>query len=259
MFAVERIKKIKEMLLEYKHVDVNTLASLLSCSIATIRRDLDKLESEGFLKKAYGGAILKESLDQHVVINSANDPYYEDKVQIGLIADEMIGNDDIIFLGPGLTCLQIAKNIKQKKLTVVTTNISILLELSNLPEIEVIIPGGDLVSQNDGLFLTGQYALNNLHKMYINKSFFSVDGISMEYGYTVNYRQQAELIQTLLKQSNDSIAVADLSKFNRRAFTQVCSILEIKNLITNVGISTEYKEFLFNSGINLFTTFEENH
>ena len=60
MFAAERTRKIKEILLEYKHVDVNTLCSLLDCSIATVRRDLDKLEEEGFLTKAYGGALLNE-------------------------------------------------------------------------------------------------------------------------------------------------------------------------------------------------------
>lgn len=60
MLVAERLKKIKEILLQKKHVDVATLAELLNVSEVTIRRDLDKLESEGFLIKTYGGAILKE-------------------------------------------------------------------------------------------------------------------------------------------------------------------------------------------------------
>ena len=63
MFAADRIKKIKDILYEYKHVDINTLCALLGCSIATVRRDLDRLESEGFLKKAYVGAILNEGVE----------------------------------------------------------------------------------------------------------------------------------------------------------------------------------------------------
>ena len=63
MFAAERKAKIKEMLLEYKHVDVSTLSSLLSVTVATIRRDLDELEKAGFLKKMHGGAVLDESIE----------------------------------------------------------------------------------------------------------------------------------------------------------------------------------------------------
>ncbi|WPX08484.1 DeoR family transcriptional regulator [Caldicellulosiruptor danielii] len=54
MLVAERLKKIKEILLQKKHIDVATLAELLNVSEVTIRRDLDKLESEGFLIKTYG-------------------------------------------------------------------------------------------------------------------------------------------------------------------------------------------------------------
>ncbi len=61
MFAAERRKKIKEIMLEYKHVDMNTLCSLLDVSLATVRRDLDQLSEEGFLQKEHGGVILIEN------------------------------------------------------------------------------------------------------------------------------------------------------------------------------------------------------
>ena len=102
MFAAERIKRVKEILLEYKHVDINTLCTLLSCSIATVRRDLDKLESEGFLIKAYGGAILNETNTQQIVLSEADDPYIKDKQHVAEIAVSLISDGDIIFFGPGV-------------------------------------------------------------------------------------------------------------------------------------------------------------
>jgi len=258
MFAAERIKKIKEILLEYKHVDISTLCSLLSVSVATIRRDLDKLEEEGFLKKAYGGAIINEANEFEVQLTNFDDPFLDDKIQIGLIAARMVENNDIIFLGVGNTCLQIAKNIKEKRnLTVVTNNLNIILELAHCPNIHVIMPGGDLEVVDSCMGMVGQYAVNNMKDMYIGKSFITADGISIEHGYTVNSREQAPLIQLLIKNSNDMIVVADYSKFNRRAFVHICSINDIKKVITNVQLSNQYKEYFFNNGIKLFTTFEE--
>ena len=50
MFANERLRKIRSFLLDYKKVDMNTLCNLLDASISTVRRDLDKLEQEAFLR-----------------------------------------------------------------------------------------------------------------------------------------------------------------------------------------------------------------
>jgi len=259
MFALERVKKIKEILLEYKHVDINTLCSLLSVSIATVRRDLDKLEEEGFLIKTHGGAILNDTGESEVQLCNFDDPFIEEKVQIGIIASEMVENNDIIFIGSGNTCLQIAKSIKDKRnVTVVTNNINIVLELASCRNTNVIMPGGDLEVVDNCLGMVGQYTLNNIEKMFINKSFITVDGISLEYGYTVNSREQAALCRLLISNSNETVLVANYSKFGKRAFTQIGPIDLFKKVITNVQLANEYKEYYFDNGIKLFTTYEEN-
>ena len=259
MFAAERIRKIKNLLLEYKHMDVNTLCSFLSCSVATVRRDLEQLEAEGFLTRAYGGAILNEGAPQRVTIVDEPDPYAKNKAHLAEIAATMVEKGDVVYLGPGTTCLQIAKKLRDKEhLTVVTTNINIALELSGIPGLRLILPGGDLTASEGSLYTVGLYAENNLREMYINKSFFSVDGVSLQYGYTLNNHEQASLMKSVIERSDETIIAADLSKFSRRAFVKVLDILDVKKLITDVEISDEYKEFLFKHGVQLFTSFEED-
>ena len=46
MFAPERIRIIKGILIDKNHINVSDLSSLLSVSEVTIRRDLEKLENE---------------------------------------------------------------------------------------------------------------------------------------------------------------------------------------------------------------------
>ena len=60
MFADERTEKIKALLLDYKRIDINTLISMIPASPATVRRDLEKMEKEGFLRRTHGGVVLVE-------------------------------------------------------------------------------------------------------------------------------------------------------------------------------------------------------
>ena len=129
MFAIERLNKIKELLYQEKRVDVFELSELFSVTEATIRRDLDKLEQAGFLIKIYGGAVLNEVETQRPFTADTEDKRIEEKRMIGKIAAQMIENGDAIFLSPGTTTLEIARNLKDKKVTVVTNDMMIGFEL----------------------------------------------------------------------------------------------------------------------------------
>ena len=63
MFQIERLEKIKQILTEQKSADVIWLSSYLKVSEVTIRRDLEKLESEGFLKRTYEMCIRDSCYD----------------------------------------------------------------------------------------------------------------------------------------------------------------------------------------------------
>jgi len=253
MFAIERQNKIKEILFREKRVDVYELAKRFAVTEVTIRRDLDKLEKEGYLIKTYGGAVLKEDYSPE------NEPLYDDetleeKKLIGKIASQMIENDEAIYLSPGRTCLEIAKNIKNKKITVVTNDISIGSALKDSVNIKVIITGGDLIPSTDTL--VGEFALNTLRNIFVNKAFIGVKGIHFESGFTVNSHQEVRIFQEIKKISNEIIAVADYTKFNRTAFARLGDITMFRKIITNKEIPGEYKTFFFENNIKLYTAYE---
>lgn len=257
MLANEREKKIRQLLLEYKHIDIHTLCSLLSCSIATARRDLDKLEKAGFLIKAYGGAVLKETASQDIVISGMEDAYLNEKIQIGVIASALIDENDVIFLAAGSTCMQIAKNLDRKKeLTVVTTSVNITNELLGEPHINLISTGGNIQSLGNDSYCSGSIAQASASGMFFQKCFFSVDAASIEFGYMLNNDKDYALLKTVMEHSEDTYVVLDYSKFNKRAFSSFCSILDIKKIITNTYLPDEYKKYLFSNGIKLYTTFD---
>ena len=259
MFAAERTRKIKEILMEYKHVDVNTLCSLLDCSIATVRRDLDKLEEEGFLTKAYGGALLNEENLSGVNIKDESDPYLEDKKAAAGIAATLIENDDIVYFGPGTTCTQIALALESKRrLTVITNNFNAAAALEGKSGIELVFLGGSVKSESPvNSYTLGETTISEISDLFIHKAFFTVSGISMEYGYTVASMPLSQLLRTVIKQAEISYIVANSSKFDQRSMIKLTDILSIPNIITNADVSPKYKEHFFSNKIAIYASFDE--
>ena len=58
MLAIERKNEILAILQKEQRVLVSELSKRYEVTDETIRRDLEKLEKEGFVKRTYGGAVL---------------------------------------------------------------------------------------------------------------------------------------------------------------------------------------------------------
>jgi DeoR family fructose operon transcriptional repressor len=256
MFAIERLNKIKELLYKEKRVDVVELSELFSVTEVTIRRDLDKLEHAGFLLKIYGGAVLKETTVQQPRYADADyeDETYPEKQMIGKIASEMIENGDAIFLSPGRTCLEIARCLKDKRVTVVTNDMMIGIALKETVGIKVILTGGDLIPSTTTM--VGGFALQALDGIFINKAFIGVKGAHLDSGYTLDSYEEVMIIQEIKKISSQLIVVADYTKFNRTGFAKLGDLTTAKTVITNKQVPSEYKKYYFESAVKLYTAFE---
>jgi DeoR family transcriptional regulator, fructose operon transcriptional repressor len=253
MFAIERMKKIKEKLLKEKRVDVFELSELFSVTEVTIRRDLDKLEQEGFLIKTYGGAVLNDRIIENSPKENISEVSDENKM-IGKIAAEMIEDDEAIYLSPGIVSLEIAKNIKDKRVTIVTNDLLIGCELRNCVGIKVIITGGNLIQST--YTLVGGFALQSLRGIFINKAFIFVKGINFDSGYTLDSFEEIMVIQEVQKISNDFIIIADYNRFNSTSFAKLGDLTIAKKVITNKKVPSEYKKFFFENSIKLYTAYE---
>jgi len=254
MFAIERLSKIKEILYKQKRVDVVELSELFSVTEVTIRRDLDKLEQEGFLIKTYGGAGINEDSFKNPLAQDYEDSMIEEKRMIGKIAAQMIESGEAVFLGSGTTCLEIARNIKNKKITVVTNDLLIGYELRESIGIKVIVTGGDLIQSTTTL--VGGFALQALKGIFINKAFIGVKGVNFTSGYTVETYEEVMVIQQIRNISNEIVIVGDHSKFDSTAFARLGDLQMAKKVITNKQVPNEYKKYFFEHQIKLYTTFE---
>ena len=253
MFALERIKLIKKYLTENQKAEVAALSNLLDVSEVTIRRDLEKLEKEGFLNRTHGGAVLNEERLNEPDPVPREDPLLKERREIADIASEMVEDNDVIMLTQGPTTLQMARQLSEKKnLTVLTNDLVIALELSGASHIKVILLGGDVESQSQGVY--GDFTINSIRSFYVKKTFFEVEGVSPDSGFTVSSIEKARLIQEAAKQAKEVICLCPAEGFGKRAFYPVGGVTLAQKIVTNSSVGNEYKNFIFEQNIQLFTS-----
>lgn len=254
MLIFERHRKIKEILQEYTHIDVMTLSSILNVSQVTIRKDLEQLEKDGVLTRIHGGALLNHGpLEKRSAED--NDSLIEEKAMIGKLATRLIDEGNIIFLGNGNTCIQIAKHIKGiRNISVITNNISIIEELFGCENINLFGIGGKVQKMKGGFYFYGSLSIEAISKLHFHKAFLSPTGVHIQHGYSVSNPEVLDLYNAVKSVSDKVIMVSDYSKFDKVSMVQFSSLKDMKTLVTNENIPMKYKEFFFNTGVELYTT-----
>jgi DeoR family fructose operon transcriptional repressor len=255
MFAPERIRLIKGLLLDKTHINVSDLSIMLNVSEVTIRRDLEKLERENFLTRTHGGAVINNEIPiDEDFVETDDDPFLQQRIEISEIALHMIEDHDVILLSHGPTNLCIAKKLLSKKnITVLTNDLNIASELAANPSIKVIMPGGDL--DVNSMTLVGKLTEDNLKNFFVSKAFIEVEGVSSSRGFTVQSIDCASIIKEMIHITNERIIVCPYKCFDYIAFSQIGPLNLANKVITNPSIPDQYKNYFFENKIQLFTAF----
>jgi Transcriptional regulators of sugar metabolism len=254
MFAIERIRIIKNYISNNEQAEVSTLSTMLNVSEVTIRRDLEKLEEEGFLTRTHGGAVLNKMEEEPLYATDGYSP--ADYNEIADIAVQMIKDGDIIMLTNGIINLHIAKKLGNKNnITILTNDITIATEVSAFKSNKVVLLGGDIDSRYNAVF--GTLTINNLKKFFVSKLFIEIDGITSELDLTVSSIDMASFIQEAVNSASQKILLLTADAFEKNSFYRVGKAHKIADqLITNSRIKDDYKNILFNSNIQLFTSID---
>ena len=232
MLAAERRNRILEKLQEEKRVVVSELSQEYRVSEETIRRDLEKLEKEGLATKSYGGATINENTSIDMPFNVRKKKNVTGKQRIAELVVKLVQDGDHVILDASTTAVFIAKALRQKKrLTVITNSLEIMIELSDIPDWNIISTGGSL--KEGYLALFGPRAVEGLSAFHAEKAIFSCKGFDMEQGITEGDEQFSQSKQVMMKSADTRILAVDSSKFDRVAFSRVCSLQELDVVVTD--------------------------
>jgi len=247
---MKRHQIILDKLNKEKYLEVLDLCKLLDVSAVTIRKDLKLLEEKGLLFRSHGGASLENPYINEKPINEKEKISVEEKKGIAQAAAQLITENDSIMIASGTTVQALAKFIKtQKKLTVITSSLYVVLHLIHLKNIEILQLGGYI--RHNSASVIGNYAVQILENVSCSKLFLGVDGIDLEYGLSTTSLEEAELNKKMLSSAQKTIVLADSSKFGKKSFAKICDLDQIDEIITDKAISHLLVEKLEEKGITV--------
>lgn len=232
-------------------VSVSRLAEKLGVSTNTIRRDLEKLEKEGIIKRIHGGAVLSDLAGYDLPFEQREVEYREQKDTIGAAASSLVNDGDTIIVDAGTTCLAVAKYLKERKdLTVLTNSVAVATELSSNPSIVVILSGGMMRGLTRSL--VGPPAEQFFESVHVSKLFLATGGVSIEKGLLTNPNMhEVPVKKKMIEAADEIIVVADSHKLGYTALCPFAKLNDVHKIVTDKGVSDDIKGQIESFGIEL--------
>ncbi len=243
MLALERQKRILELLGIDGAVMVSKLSAELGVTEETVRRDLEKLEAKELLRRTHGGALPMDSGSYELSLEKRKSLNVEAKQALAHKAVQYIAMGDTVFLDASTTTFYMAKEIRSmKNVTVITNSIRVINELSGVEGIKVIAVGG-IVSNNQSLVgaMTENYITENY---FADKMFFSSKGIGENAVILEGNEQECFIKQRMIKNSRIQYYLCDKSKIGRVGYMRLASFEDIDCLVTDAEITGNLKNTL---------------
>jgi DeoR/GlpR family transcriptional regulator of sugar metabolism len=232
LLAEERRRRILEVLARRGAVQVVALSQSLGCSEATLRRDLQRLEEEGLLRRTHGGAmVIDDGFQVEPIPQDKAVLQVIEKRAIGIAAARLLTPGEVVALTGGTTTLEVARRLRLlERLRVVTNSVGIAAELAGVPAMEVTLTGGTL---RGSLELTGPQAEQSLRNVYVDVAFIGVDGLTVQHGLTTYNQTEAYINRTMIGQARRVVVVADHTKIGRVTMALIAPVQAIATLVTD--------------------------
>src|SRR3989338_880458 len=103
--AQQRLDAILDLIYTSGFTSVTEVARQVKVSEMTIRRDFDKLEAEGLIRRAHGGAIAEHRTQVELDYRARQQRRAQEKMRIGQVASSLVQEGQSVFLDAGTTLL----------------------------------------------------------------------------------------------------------------------------------------------------------
>jgi len=244
----DRQRLIVDKVMLQRKVDSNTLSEELNVSEDTIRRDLNELDAKGMLTRIHGGAV---STIQKLYHYNEEAVFNRDKKKaIALKALPFLEDGMVVIMSGGTTNLIFASVIpKNLKATIYTYSIQIAMQLTEHPNIEIILIGGKI--QKKSMVTIGIDVFQVLSSIHADICFVGASGITLEQGITDEGYEIALIKRAMIASSDKAISLITSNKLNVRHNYTVCPISKIDTIVTDLEKNSKSFYDYTNAGVKL--------
>ena len=242
---------------QHECLKIDDLARDFNVSNMTIYRDIEQLEKSGDALRVHGGVRPAErerpEAEELSVLSSPGIlPAYRDstieerfhreiesKRAIAQVASGYVNDGDVIAIDPSTTTLCMCSCLMEKKITVVTTSINVVLQFASSKSVSVILCGGTI--RKSALSVVGPLVPEVISRIRISKCFLSSHAFAYEQGLTDMTMEECEAKRCLMQGCKEVFVLLDHTKINQYAPFVVCTPRDINMIITD-SKTTENRE-----------------
>ncbi|GLC81000.1 DeoR/GlpR family DNA-binding transcription regulator [Lacrimispora brassicae] len=246
MIAIERKRYIMQQLSEKGIINLKEIAKELKISEITARRDFEKLEAEGKLKRVLGGATL--DIDQEMPPDGAELTMKEKKMlhkkekeRIAEFAAQFVQDEDSVFLDAGTSMVPLMRILEKRKIKIVTYNELLICGIHN-PVAEIFVVGGQhrpYYSMN-----VGPVAQDVLKQFYFNKAFLGCSGVDFSQEMVYTTEMESLLMKRIaLENAYESYLLVDHSKIGRRNYLKLAETSLFTSIICDKSADEEDRDY----------------
>lgn len=230
MIASERRRAILQALNLRGVVSLRDMAAELGVAEITVRRDMEKLEAEGKLRRVQGGATSLEESDSAELTMKQKLPIHPgEKAAVAAYAAALVREGETVFLDAGTTMVPLAAQLLRRRVNLVTHN-TMCLALDRNPVAKLLLVGGEYLPHYQ--MNVGIIAQETLRKFYFDRAFLSCSGVDLERGVVCGTDMQSiEMKRVALDQAARSCLLLDGSKFSTRGLMGVCETARFEEIV----------------------------
>lgn len=221
---------------------VSDLATKLEVSGETVRRDLDELTKQGLIDRTYGGAVMRNSM-QEPGLNERQNLLVEERQKIALAAMPVLSGAKHFMMGSGATTAHVAKRMafEMNNITVFTHSFGVATALSLNPTIKVLMAPGHYYAPEGAVH--GSQTIRYLQDFRADWTILGASGLDHEGGSDAVI-EASEVYSTMIERSTRAMIVADHSKFEMTFAAHYASWKEIDVLVSDDMPGAALMEFV---------------
>ncbi len=237
-----RAAEISAYLFDHGQTPVARLADALGASLATVRRNLAEMETQGLIHRLHGAAQLASGARAEAGFRLREDMNLGAKRAIALAAYGMIRPGQTLLLDAGTTVLQLARQIRIAPLsvTVVTNGLPVAQELADVAQVRLCLLGGHL--RPGHLSVVGPLAEQMLGGLWVDQAFLGASAIAADGAISSFDADEARLNACMAQRAEQVAVLADHSKLDRRATYSVLTLAAPRMLITDRPVPASFAQ-----------------
>ncbi len=242
----ERWREILTLLSSQGKVTVDEIKSRFQVSAVTARNDLNTLASTGKLLRSHGGALTVATTNQNHVT------YTDEQTRLAVAALSLIEYPETIMICPGRATTEMARLVRsqcQHKITVVTYSLPIAIQLSEAPQVSLVMLGG--IHRQDSSTFVGPHAEHMMKSLHAGHCFLNPAGLCPNIGITGSDIMEADLNQRMIEAATQVTVLAELKSFGSRHLALIATLDRINRIICDAGAPADDVAKLRDRGLNV--------